>query len=234
VNDVPYERRRDGTVVSTDRSRLDVDLVHRVLSTTYWAKGIPRDVVERAIAGVLTDPADPQAALAAKYFIEGSRLDDGDDSKMEQAAAAYRKSLVIDPDLVPAIVNLANIHYARDELIEETKADAELELKREAVVTAIAEAEGIEVSDEEIDELIASQSEETDDIEESKRLLQENGGYERIRADLRLKKALDEIVAGVKRIPVELAAARDKLWTPEKEKEGTKMNIWTPGSEEAR
>ena len=37
---------------------------------------------------------------------------------MEQAAAAYRKALVIDPDLVPAIVNLANIHYARDELIE--------------------------------------------------------------------------------------------------------------------
>jgi tetratricopeptide (TPR) repeat protein len=62
--------------------------------------------------------SDPQAALAAKYFIEGSRLDDGDESKMEEAAAAYRKSLVIDPDLVPAIVNLANIHYARDELIE--------------------------------------------------------------------------------------------------------------------
>jgi tetratricopeptide (TPR) repeat protein len=61
---------------------------------------------------------DPQAALAAKYFVEGSRLDDGDQRKMEEAAAAYRKSLVIDPDLVPAIVNLANIHYARDELIE--------------------------------------------------------------------------------------------------------------------
>jgi tetratricopeptide (TPR) repeat protein len=62
--------------------------------------------------------SDPQAALAAKYFIEGSRLDDGDEEKLEDAAAAYRKSLVIDPDLVPAIVNLANIHYARDELIE--------------------------------------------------------------------------------------------------------------------
>jgi tetratricopeptide (TPR) repeat protein len=62
--------------------------------------------------------SDPQAALAAKYFIEGSRLDDGDNRKMEEAAAAYRKALVIDPDLVPAIVNLANIHYARDELIE--------------------------------------------------------------------------------------------------------------------
>jgi tetratricopeptide (TPR) repeat protein len=62
--------------------------------------------------------SDPQAALAAKYFVEGSRLDDGDERKMEEAAAAYRKALVIDPDLVPAIVNLANIHYARDELIE--------------------------------------------------------------------------------------------------------------------
>jgi tetratricopeptide (TPR) repeat protein len=62
--------------------------------------------------------SDPQTALSAKYFIEGSRLDDGSEQNMEGAAAAYRKALVIDPDLVPAIVNLANIHYARDELIE--------------------------------------------------------------------------------------------------------------------
>jgi tetratricopeptide (TPR) repeat protein len=79
------------------------------------------DVVSAAplAAGPATFPfSDPQAALAAKYFIEGSRLDDGEERKMEEAAAAYRKALVIDPDLVPAIVNLANIHYARDELIE--------------------------------------------------------------------------------------------------------------------
>jgi tetratricopeptide (TPR) repeat protein len=62
--------------------------------------------------------SDPQAALAAQYFIEGSRLDDGEERNMEGAAAAYRKALVVDPDLVPAIVNLANIHYARDEMIE--------------------------------------------------------------------------------------------------------------------
>ncbi len=70
------------------------------------------------IVGTAFPFSDPQAALAAKYFIEGSRLDDGDEAKMEEAAAAYRKALVIDPDLVPAIVNLANIHYGRDELIE--------------------------------------------------------------------------------------------------------------------
>jgi tetratricopeptide (TPR) repeat protein len=61
---------------------------------------------------------DPQAALAAKYFIEGSRLDDGAPERMEEAAACYRKALIVDPDLVPAIVNLANLHYARDEMIE--------------------------------------------------------------------------------------------------------------------
>jgi DNA-binding transcriptional MerR regulator len=63
--------------------------------------------------------ADPQEALAARYFMEAASLDDADDPlKQEQAAGAYRKALVIDPDLVPAIVNLANIHYAHDELIE--------------------------------------------------------------------------------------------------------------------
>ena len=62
--------------------------------------------------------ADPQAVLAAKYFLDGSRLDDGDERKQEEAAAAYRRALIVDPDLVPAIVNLANIRYARDELIE--------------------------------------------------------------------------------------------------------------------
>jgi tetratricopeptide (TPR) repeat protein len=62
--------------------------------------------------------SDPQSALAARYFVEGSRLDDGDEKKMSMAAAAYRKALIIDPDLVPALVNLANVHYGCDELIE--------------------------------------------------------------------------------------------------------------------
>jgi len=61
---------------------------------------------------------DPQAALASKYFLEGSRLDDGEEGNYEAAAAAYRRALILDPDLVPALVNLANIRYARDELIE--------------------------------------------------------------------------------------------------------------------
>ena len=45
-------------------------------------------------------------------------LDDGDESKQDEAAAAYRKALEVDPYLVAALINLANIHYSRDELAE--------------------------------------------------------------------------------------------------------------------
>jgi GNAT superfamily N-acetyltransferase len=37
-------------IVSTDKSRLDVERIHRFLSEeSYWAKGIPRALVDRAI-----------------------------------------------------------------------------------------------------------------------------------------------------------------------------------------
>jgi tetratricopeptide (TPR) repeat protein len=56
--------------------------------------------------------------LAEEYFRAGSALDNGDEATMEQAAAAYRKALELDPYLVAALINLANIHYSRDELVE--------------------------------------------------------------------------------------------------------------------
>jgi GNAT superfamily N-acetyltransferase len=48
------EWQRDGYTISDDPARVDVDAVHRYLSEeSYWAPGIPRDVVERSIAGSL-------------------------------------------------------------------------------------------------------------------------------------------------------------------------------------
>jgi tetratricopeptide (TPR) repeat protein len=60
-------------------------------------------------------------ALAEEYFRAASLLDDGDadnGANLEEAAAAYRKALELDPYLVAALINLANIHYSRDELAE--------------------------------------------------------------------------------------------------------------------
>lgn len=56
--------------------------------------------------------------LAEEYFRAGSALDDGDPSRLAAAASAYRKALELDPYLCAALINLANIHYGRDELVE--------------------------------------------------------------------------------------------------------------------
>ncbi len=51
IDDPPYERRRDdGTVVSTDRGRLDRDMIHRFIAQdSYWGRDIPRAVFDRAL-----------------------------------------------------------------------------------------------------------------------------------------------------------------------------------------
>jgi GNAT superfamily N-acetyltransferase len=42
--------RRGAYEISTDRARIDRGLVHRFLSTeSYWARGVPREVVDRCI-----------------------------------------------------------------------------------------------------------------------------------------------------------------------------------------
>jgi len=49
------EWRRGDYVASTDKARLELDVIHQYLSMqSYWAQNIRRDVVERAIAGSLT------------------------------------------------------------------------------------------------------------------------------------------------------------------------------------
>ena len=65
-----------------------------------------------------TQSRPPDLSLAELEFVRASRLDDGDPGHFDDALTAYRRTLEIDPDLVPAIINLANIHYARNEIAE--------------------------------------------------------------------------------------------------------------------
>jgi GNAT superfamily N-acetyltransferase len=53
VDGAPREWRRGGFAISTDKSRLQLDVVHAYLARSYWAERIPREVVERSIAGSL-------------------------------------------------------------------------------------------------------------------------------------------------------------------------------------
>jgi len=79
-----------------------------------------RRVAEPRLPGRPTPVAagDYDRVGAEEYFRQASALDDGDESRLEEAAAAYRKALELDPYLVAALINLANIHYSRDELAE--------------------------------------------------------------------------------------------------------------------
>lgn len=43
------ESRRGEFLISTDRGRLDLDVLHGFLTNSYWAKGIPREIVARSI-----------------------------------------------------------------------------------------------------------------------------------------------------------------------------------------
>jgi hypothetical protein len=44
-----FELRRGEVLVSTDPARLNLDVIHSYLVQSYWAKGIPRETVARAV-----------------------------------------------------------------------------------------------------------------------------------------------------------------------------------------
>ncbi len=50
MTDEPIEWTRDAFTISTDRHRLDLDVVHAFLASSYWAEGMPRSVLERGVA----------------------------------------------------------------------------------------------------------------------------------------------------------------------------------------
>jgi GNAT superfamily N-acetyltransferase len=88
-----HERNEDGLVFSTDRDRLDIDLIHGFLAReSYWVPDIRREFVERAIdnslcfgiyednrqlafARAVTDCAG--FAWLADVFVVGERRGDG-------------------------------------------------------------------------------------------------------------------------------------------------------------
>jgi trigger factor len=120
----------------------------------------------------------------------------------------------------------------REEVLEESMPDAKRELEREAVLAAIAEAEAIEVSEEEMVEALAHTAEhERTTPEKLLARLRENGRDAMVREDIQVRKAIDVVAESAVPIPLEQAEAREKIWTPEKEKEEEKGELWTPDSD---
>jgi trigger factor len=118
-----------------------------------------------------------------------------------------------------------------EEIVEESKPDAERQLKREAVLAAIVAAEEVEPSEDEVLEALeqAAGPERTSPRKLLERM-RSAGRLEAFKAELAQRKALDLITESAKPISVDQAQARDKLWTPGREAEGRSSQLWTPGS----
>ena len=126
----------------------------------------------------------------------------------------------------------------RHALIDDAEEDAEKALRREAVLEAVAEEEGIEPTDDDLIEALGP-GEGKNSPEKLLARLRETGRDAMLRDEVRLRKAAELIADAAKPIPLEQAEAREKIWTPDKEKAdpegapsgqgGEPGGLWTPG-----
>ena len=127
----------------------------------------------------------------------------------------------------------------RHELIDDAEEDAERSLRREAVLAAVADEEGIEVTDEDLIEALGP-GEGKNSPQKLLARLREEGRDALLRDEVRMRKAAEAIAESAQPIPMERAAAREQIWTPEKgesEREPAPAGqeqkpgeLWTPGS----
>ena len=80
-------RRADGYEISTDKGRIDLDVVHGFLTRVYWSENVPREVVCRSISGAFCfsvfDPAGAQVGFGR--VITDFATFDGENRNFERA-----------------------------------------------------------------------------------------------------------------------------------------------------
>ncbi|MFM8889763.1 MAG: trigger factor [Solirubrobacterales bacterium] len=123
----------------------------------------------------------------------------------------------------------------REEVIAESLPDAEREIRREAAVVAVADAEGIEVDDAELlGELGPVAEKERTTPEKLLERLSRDGRDTAIREDIRVRKAIDRLVESATPVPVPVSLAAEGDGEAEEDgQEAAKPEsggkLWTPG-----
>jgi trigger factor len=191
--------------------------------------------IEGRIREVLEEEAETQfRAAAVDRLVEASNVQVGGplvEARTRELLNAFGRSLERRGISADAYFELSG--QTADQLVERMGAEAALSVARELVLEAVADQLGLEVLDEEIEELIREQADlQGDDADEAIQQVFADGREEVLRNDLRLRKALDRVAAEAKRVPVEVARARDEIWTPDKETSPSETKLWTPGSKE--
>jgi trigger factor len=187
-----------------------------------------KEILDRQIAERFRDDALDAAAAQAKVELPDSVIE----ARAEEMWRRVERSLSrqgMEPD------NYLQLQgKTREEMIEQARPDAERALKREAVLEAVADAEGIDVTEEDMLEALQIPPGHEDhghpEPEDALKEIRESGREELLKDDLRMRRALELIAEEAKPIPMEQAQAREEIWTPEKERE-EKGALWTPGSD---
>jgi trigger factor len=118
------------------------------------------------------------------------------------------------------------------ELAEEAEPEAAQALRREAVLAAIVEAEGIEPSDEDLVEALRPASErDGSDPAEVVETLRRSGRLDQLREDVAARQALERLVGSATPISVSAAQAREALWTPGRGDPSDAKGPGAPGGE---
>ena len=191
--------------------------------------------IEHRIQEVLEEEAETQFRSAAvDRLVEASNVQVGGplvEARTRELLNGLGRSLERRGISAEAYFQLSG--QTADQLVERMGAEAALSVARELVLEAVADQLGLEVTDEEIEELIREQAElQGDDADEAITQVFSDGRQEALRGDLRLRKALDRVAAESKRVPAEVARAREEIWTPDNETPKTETKLWTPGSKE--
>jgi trigger factor len=124
---------------------------------------------------------------------------------------------------------------SENDALAEIEPDAERALRREAVLTALVAAEGIEVTDEDLLALVAPTAEREGVAPEQLLAdLRAAGRIDELREQESARRALAQLAQRARPISVAQAQAREKLWTPERERGGEPAaaaapgRLWTP------
>jgi trigger factor len=169
-----------------------------------------QEVVRTLVAAAKVEASGPLVEARARTLLQGLAL------SLERRGISLESYLQI-------------TGTSGDDLVERLRAEASESVAGELVLETAADKLGVTVSDEELEDELRARYEDAD---EAMPQLRESARWEQERESVRLARALDRIASEVKRIPADLAAAREKLWTPEKERDPQATTLWTPASKE--
>ena len=191
--------------------------------------------VEQRIREQIAEEVETQfRAAAADALVDASKIDPSTtlvEARTRELLAGLVQSL--ERRGISAETYLAVSNQTPQQLEERLRAEATRSVARELALEAVADKAGLQVTDDELREFVRENAEtDGDEVDEVVEQLFASGRHELLREDLRMRKALDLVVAEVERIPIELAQAREKLWTPEKGAAAPETKLWTPGSKE--